>query len=114
MLERGPPSYEPANKASPAPIPIGVVVANDIIIDGRRIRELVGSVAIRVPNERPSNNWWNVTAVSREAMGYSLQGKLRVGVWAHSLNSGPDVIDNVRPMTKEWIIIPTCRTYSIL
>ena len=32
-------------------------------------------------------------------------------MYAHSLNSDPDVIDNVRPMTNEWIMIPTCRTY---
>ena len=32
-------------------------------------------------------------------------------VWTCSLNSDPDVIDNVRPMTNEWIMIPTCRTY---
>ena len=31
------------------------------------MRELVGSVAIRVPSDRPSNNWWNVIAVTREA-----------------------------------------------
>lgn len=61
------PSCGLVNKRSPAAIPIGTVVANDIIIDGRRARELVESVAIRVPNDRPSNNWWNVTAVTREA-----------------------------------------------
>ena len=55
------------NKRSPAAIPIGTVVANDTIINGRSVLELVGSVAIRVPRERPSNNWWNVTAVRREA-----------------------------------------------
>jgi len=86
------PSYEPVNKSSPAAIPIGAIIANDIIIDDRRVRELVGSVAIRVPSDRPSNNWWNVTAVTRE------------------VNSDPDVIDNVRPITNEWIMIPTCRT----
>jgi len=31
-------------------------------------------------------------------------------MWVHSLNSDPDVIDNVRPMTNEWIMIPACRT----
>lgn len=51
-----PPSYGPANKRSPTAIPIGTVVANDIIIDGRRVRELVGSVAMRVPSDRPSNS----------------------------------------------------------
>jgi len=86
------PSYGPVNKSSPAAIPIGTVVANDIIIDDRRVRELVGSVAIRVPSDRPSNNWWNVMAVTRE------------------VNSDPDAIDKVRPITNEWIMIPTCRT----
>lgn len=68
-----PPSYEPVNKSSPAAIPIGTVVANDIIIADRRVRELVGSVAIRVPSDRPSNNWWKVTAVTREACTGSFQ-----------------------------------------
>jgi len=86
------PSYEPVNKRNPATIPIGTVVANDIIINGRRVLELVGSVAIRVPRERPSNNWWNVTAVRRE------------------VNSDPDVIDRVRPITNECIMIPACKT----
>lgn len=53
---REPPSSEPVNKRTPTAIPTGTVVANDIIIDGRRVLELVGSVAIRVPSDRPSNN----------------------------------------------------------
>lgn len=62
-----PPSCGLMNKRNPAAIPTGTVVANDNIIDGRRVRDLVGSVAIRVPSDKPSNNWWNVTAVTREA-----------------------------------------------
>ena len=63
-----PPSYGPVNRSSPTAIPIGTVVANDNIIVGRRTREVAGSVAIRVPSDRPSNNWWNVMAVTREAV----------------------------------------------
>lgn len=85
-------SYDPVNKRDPAAIPTGTVAANDNIIDGRSVRELVARVAIRVPSERPSNNWWNVTAVRRE------------------VNSDPDVMDNVRPITNEWIMIPACKT----
>ena len=54
--EYRPPSCEPENKRNPAATPIGTVVANATIINGRRVRELVGSVATRVPSERPSNS----------------------------------------------------------
>jgi len=70
------PPCGPVNKRSPAAIPIGTVVANNIIMIGRRVRELVGRVAIRVPSDRPSNSWWNVTAVAREADTGSIQSQI--------------------------------------
>ncbi|CAK5264318.1 unnamed protein product [Mycena citricolor] len=53
-------------------IPTGVVNANSstkAIANQSRPPVLeAGSDAIRIPRERPSNNWWKMIAVSREAM----------------------------------------------
>jgi hypothetical protein len=47
-----------------------------------------------MPKESPSNSWWNITAIKRV------------------VKSGPDVIDRVRPIINEWIMIPNCNTLT--
>ena len=49
-------------------IPIGTVTAKERAkVDWRDLDEF-GRVAIRVPRERPSKSWWNVMAVTNDAI----------------------------------------------
>lgn len=62
---------------------------------------------MRIPSERPSKSWWKTMAVTSDAKAYvntlsEIYG-MRLG---YALNSGPDVIASVRPMTREWIMMP--------
>ena len=72
---------------------------------------------MRIPSERPSKSWWKTIAATREAV--YMQGAA-VSMRAQregegrgerdALNSGPVVMDSVRPITSEWIMIPICST----
>ncbi len=132
----------PPSVARPIPIPSGVVMAKvlarsglsvrpgsiwtpsvesrermsygwSIALNSRHIRSesLVGRPAIRIPSERPSKSWWKTMAMTREA-----ENRVSSAYDRHaegdSLNSDPLVIDRVKPMTSECIMMPSWSTFD--
>ena len=109
-------------------MPTGVVIAKRIIkVTWRRENSLpppcldlglplvpdFGREDIRIPRERPSKSWWNIIAVTSDAAKWAQNlSRKRRERSEHILNSGPDVITRVNPMTSEWIIIPVWRTWQ--
>lgn len=89
-------------------MPIGVVIAKRIIrVTGRRENSpppprlglglglssvsVLGREDIRIPRERPSKSWWNIMAVTSDAVGLGQRDEGRKGGWGRTeFRSGCD------------------------
>ena len=61
-----------------------------------------GRPAMRIPRDRPSNSWWKAMAVTSEATEAWISLVKRDAAGKRNLlNSDPDVIASVKPMTSE-------------
>ncbi len=82
-------------------------------ISSRDIRSesFVGRPAIRMPRESPSKSWWKTIATTREAED-RVSSAFDLHADGDSLNSDPLVIERVKPMTSEWIMMPSWSTFD--